>query len=116
MAITILIAALAVCGIFLVAWSITEAFLVCMPQTAVHVFYLSGSDAEVEQQIRSCLWMKQRHGLPGRMLFVDCGISPQAQITAQLLLKNEDTVQLCAPSQVAEYIRWENDTIGSGAD
>jgi len=48
MALTILIAGLAVCGIFLVAWSLTEAFVIKIPLDSVHIFYLHGSDADVE--------------------------------------------------------------------
>ncbi|MBE6985530.1 MAG: hypothetical protein E7434_08010 [Ruminococcaceae bacterium] len=114
MALTILIAGLAVCGIFLVAWSLTEAFVIKIPLDSVHIFYLHGSDADVEQQMRSCLWMKNRHGLRGRLLFVDCGISPQAQITAQLMLKADDNIHICAKEQVAQYIKGECETLGAG--
>ena len=107
MAFTILIAALAACGIFLVAWSLTEAFVMKLPSDSVHVFYLHGSDAEVEQKLRACLWMRSRHGLRGTVYFVDTGISVQAQITAQLMLKDDESVIICSKEQLYEYIRKE---------
>ncbi len=107
MAFTILIAALAVCGIFLVAWSLTEAFVMKLPSDSVHIFYLHGTDAEVEQKLRACLWMRTRHGLRGKILFVDKGLSPQAQITAQLMLGDDEAVRICSQEQLAEYIRKE---------
>ena len=107
MAFTILIAALAACGIFLVAWSLTEAFVMKLPSDSVHVFYLHGSEIEVEQTMRACLWMRSRHGLRGKVFFVDSGISPQAQITAQLMLGNDESVKICSQEQLMQYIRKE---------
>ncbi len=107
MAFTILIAALAVCGIFLVAWSVTEAFVMKLPSDSVHIFFLHGTDAEVEQKLRACLWMRNRHGLRGKVLFVDKGLSPQAQITAQLMIDDDQSIKICSQEQLAEYIREE---------
>lgn len=116
MALTIVIAALAVCGVFFVAWALAEAWMLPMPCDACHIFFLHGDDAQVEQQLRSSLWLRQRRGLRGRILFVDCGISPEAQMTAQLFLRQDDTIHLCAYAQMTDYIRWENHSIGTGAD
>ncbi len=107
MAFTILIAALAVCGIFLVTWSVTEAFVMKLPSDSVHIFFLHGTDAEVEQKLRACLWMRNRHGLRGKILFVDKGLSPQAQITAQLMIDDDQSIKICSQEQLAEYIREE---------
>ncbi len=116
MALTILIAALAVCGLFLIVWAMTDALFLRLPNDSCHIFFLCGDDAQVEQQLRSCLWFRKQRGLRGKMIFVDCGISAQAQITAQLMLKNDDTTHICAFQQINDYIRWEKETIGTGAD
>ena len=107
MAFTILISALAVCGIFLVAWALTEAFVMKLPSDSVHIFYLRGTDAEIEQKLRACLWMRRRHGLRGKLVFVDCGLSVQSQITAQLMLDCDEGVHICSYEQLEEYIRGE---------
>ncbi len=107
MAFTILISALAVCGIFLIAWSVTEAYVMKLPNDSVHIFYLHGTDGEIEQKLRACLWMRTRHGLRGKVIFVDCGMSPQAQITAQLLLADEEAIHICSNEQLIDYIRGE---------
>ena len=107
MAFTILISALAVCGIFLVAWSLTEAYVMKLPSDSVHIFYLHGTDAEVEQKLRACLWMRTRHGLRGKVIFVDGGMSPQAQITAQLMLADDEAIHICSDEQLLQYIREE---------
>ena len=104
MALTILIAALAVCGVFLIAWAIADALLFRTPTDSCHIFYLRGDDAQVEQQVRSCLWMRNRCALHGRVLLVDCGISPEAQITAYLMLKDDDCVHICSIDQICDYI------------
>ena len=114
MALTILIAALAACGLFLIIWAIADALLLRLPTDSCHIFYLRGDETQVEQQIRTCLW--KRSNLRGKIIFVDCGISPEAQITAQMMLKEFDFIYICSPEQIWDYIRWEKETIGTGAD
>lgn len=116
MALTILIAALAVCGVFLIAWCVIEALFCTFPKNSCHIFYLQGDARLVEQEIRSALWVCEKRGMLGKLLFVDCGISPQAQETAQLILKDHTAAVLCAPSQISGYLGWENGTSGAGTD
>lgn len=116
MALTILIAALAVCGVFLIAWAVADALLFRAPADSCHIFYLRGEDAQVEQQVRSCLWLRRRCALRGSVVLVDCGISPEAQITAHLMLKDENCVHVCSFEQINDYIGLENKSIGTGAD
>lgn len=116
MALTILIAALAVCGVFLIAWCVIEALFCTFPKNSCHIFYLQGETESVEQEMRSALWVCEKRGMSGKLIFVDCGISPQAQETAQLILKNRTAAVLCAPSQISDYLGWENGTSGAGTD
>lgn len=116
MLLTVLIGALAVCGAFLIAWALIEALFMHTPKDSCHIFYLRGNDAQVEQQVRSCRWLRERRGLRGQLILVDCGISPEAQITVQLMLRNDDTIKLCTFAQLADFIRLENETIGAGTD
>lgn len=114
MILTIFVGALAACGIIMILWAMMEALLMPIPRDSCHIFYLHGTDAQVEQQVRSCRWLKERKGLNGKILLVDCGLSPQAQMTVQLMLEQDDTIQLCAQTQIADYLRMENGTIGAG--
>ena len=55
MALTILTAGLAACGLLLLLWSVAEAMLLPLPrEDAVLVAPLQGGAAEVERQIRGC--------------------------------------------------------------
>ncbi len=110
MVLTILVAGLAVCGVFLVLWALTEAVLRPLPQEIYHVVPLSGSAASVEQTLRLCL-----RTLRGRILFVDMGLDAEAQMTAEHLLRNAPAACLCSPVQVSEFLRWEN-ALGARAD
>ena len=116
MILTILVAALAACGGILLFRELAEAFFEPLPGDACHIFYLSGDDGLVEQQLRSCLRKQEQGKLPGRLIFVDCGLSAEAQITAQLMLQKRDCGVLCAPCQVTDYIEREKEIIGAGTD
>lgn len=116
MLLTILVAALAACGIFLVAWAIFEALLTPLPEHTCHIVYLQGDAAAVEQHIRTCLWLRERRGMRGTFYFVDFGLCPEAQEAAQLLLKDEQAAVLCSGTQLLDYLERENREIGSGAD
>ena len=65
MALTILTAGLAACGLLLLLWSVAEAMLLPLPrEDAVLVAPLQGGAAEVERQIRGCRWMREQSGQP----------------------------------------------------
>ena len=113
MILTILVAGLAVFGGIFLLWTAADGLFAVLPKNSCHVFYLSGEDGQIEQQIRTCLRLQAHGKLRGRLIFADCGLSAEAQITAQLLLKNNRGV-LCAPSQIKDYIGWEKEIIGAG--
>lgn len=115
MALTILIAVLAGCGLLMILWAIAEAFLMPIPRDCVHIISLCGRSAEVQQRIRSCLWLRER-GMRGRLLFVDRGMEPEAQIAAQMILREHPDAAVCHPSQIPEYIETENEELGTGTD
>ncbi len=110
MVLTILVAGLAVCGVFLVLWALTEAVLRPLPQGICHVVPLSGDAASVEQTLRICL-----RTLRGRIVFVDMDLDAEAQMTAEHLLRNAPAACLCGQAQVSEFLRWEN-ALGARAD
>ena len=110
MLLTILLAGLAVCGVFLVLWALVQTIVHPLPLGVYHVVPLSGNAPTVEQTVRLCL-----RTLRGRIVFVDIAMDAEAQMTVACLLRNESAACLCAPMQVSEYLRWEN-TLGARAD
>ncbi len=115
MLLTILIAALAAGGIFLVLWAVFEALLTPLPEHTCHIVRLQGPAATVEQHIRTCLWLRARRGIRGHFYFVDCGLEPEAQLAAQLLLHEQPGAVLCSAAQLIDFLEQENGEIGSGA-
>ena len=115
MILTLLIAAFAACGLFLVFWALYESCFAAFPADACHVIPLSGDAAAVSSRAKRCLWQQRQHGLRGTLLFVDCGIEPEAQIALQLLLRGQ-TAQVCSTAQAAEFLETEKYKVGAGAD
>lgn len=114
---TVVIAALAACGVFLIAWLLADALRFPLPERdACYVVHLHGSTAQTEQTIKSCLRLRECGGLRGKLIFVDGGLDTESQMAAELLLRRKPAAVLCAPSQITEMIHWENDEIGAGAD
>lgn len=114
MVLTIVIGALAALAVLMIVISFLRS--VHPLQSVCHVICLDGDAAHTEQQIRSSL-RRQRDGiLIGKLIFVDMGMEPEAQIAAQILLTREKSALLCAPKQVAEYVIWEIENFGTGAD
>lgn len=116
MILTICVAALAACGVFLVVWAVFEALLTPLPERTCHVLYLQGPTAAVEQHIRTCLWLRERRGMRGTFYFVDCGLEPEARDAARLLLQGRQGAVLCSGAELLEHLEQENRDSGSGTD
>lgn len=117
MTLTFAVAALAACGVFLVLRAILESFLLPLPHEAVfHVVLLAGSVAQAEHRVKTCLWLRRSGEMSGTLLFVDGGLDADAQLAVHTLLRKERAAVLCAQSQLADYLKWEKETIGAGAD
>ena len=101
MALTILTAGLAACGLLLLLWSVAEAMLLPLPrEDAVLVAPLQGGAAEVERQIRGCRWMREHRGLRAQIIWIDRGLTPEGQEAAARLLRDAAGEQLCAAGQL----------------
>lgn len=117
MILTIVLTTLATCGLLLILWTLTAAiFLPKQPANALYVLPLRGDASCTEQSIRAALRLRERAGLCARLIFVDDGLDAEAQIAAELLLRNMDDAVLCGATQLTEFIRTENDNLGAGAD
>ena len=94
MALTILTAGLAACGLLLLLWSVAEAMLLPLPrEDAVLVAPLQGGAAEVERQIRGCRWMREHRGLRAQIIWIDRGLTPEGQEAAARLLRDAAAVR-----------------------
>lgn len=106
MFLTILIAALAACGLFLIVWTLTDAISYPVPRkNTIFIVQLEGNASKVERTIAACFRLREHRGYGEILIFTDGGIDTEAQLAAELLLRNHPEAVLCAPSQVADYIR-----------
>lgn len=97
----ILVGALAALGLILLLWLGFAALLAPMPKNCVHIIPLRGE--RTGDVIRAALRRRASGDLRGRLIFVDCGLDAEAQVVAQLLLRQQSAV-LCAPEQLAHYL------------
>lgn len=106
MLLTILIAALAACGLILMIWTLTDAIAYPIPRkNTVFIVRLEGNASKVQQTIRACFRLREHRGYGETLIFVDNGIDTEAQLAAELMLRNHPEAVLCAPNQAADYIR-----------
>lgn len=115
MFLTILMAALAAGGVFLVLLTFAEA-LQLRPSHACHVIYLFDDRPDPIRLVQSCLRARDRGTLSGLLLFVDCGINARQQEAIALLLRGVDKAAVCSAEQVAEYWETERIELGAGTD
>ena len=110
---TILIAALAACGVFLILWTIFEALLMPLPKDDTYLLvYLRGDAGRVEQHMRACDWLRERRGVRGRVLFVDDGLDAEERHAAERFVAQESALYLCGRGE--EYTILESWKRGAG--
>ena len=110
---TILIAALAACGVLLILWTIFEALLMPLPKDDTYLLvYLRGDAGRVEQHMRACDWLRERRGVRGRVLFVDDGLDAEARHAAERFVAQESALYLCGRGE--EYTILESWKRGAG--
>lgn len=111
---TFLLAILAAMGLLAVVQALFKALSVPVRDSDIcHVVRLAGDSPKAEQTVKSCLRLRQ-DGMWGRLIFVDAGLSAEAQIAVELLLRGQLNAVLCAQEQLEQYIQWERESIGAG--
>ena len=115
MLLTIVIAALAACGVLMILLTLKEAFLP-RPSCACHLIYLKSGRPDPAAQVQACLWRRRCGSLTGRLIFVDRGLAPQEQAAIALLLRRAEDAVLCSPAQAAEYTEMRSNELGAGTD
>ncbi len=110
MLIRLFVVLLGLCGLGLVLCALLETICFSGPSTVYHVIPLQGDAPDVENTVRKAL-----HTLKGRLYFVDLGLDPEGQMSVELLLRGHSYAKICAPEQVHQELRWENE-LGTGTD
>lgn len=116
MFLTFVLAVLAAFGLLsILRWLLRALSIRLREEDICHVIYLHGDAPETEQTVKSCLRLREE-GMKGRLIFVDEGLTPEAQTAVELLLRERQNTALCGTSQLDVMIKWERDTLGTGAD
>lgn len=116
MILTVLIAALAACGAFLIFWAIAQAMLLPLPQEGTYcIICLCGSTAQVEQLLRSALWQRERRGFRGSFLFLSDALTQEQLLLVRRRLEREDGARLCRAEEVTQIVQRETENIGTGS-
>ena len=114
---TFVLALLAAMGLFSIAfWLWRAAKFPEQEKDFVWVVHLCHDAAHTEQMVKCCLRQRRESAIRGKLVFVDGGLSPEAQNITQLLLRKEEDVFLCSESQLYEILKWEREELGSGTD
>lgn len=101
---------LGLCGLGLVLCGLFETLFSSELTQVYHVVPLKGNASVVENTVRKALG-----SLKGQLLFIDCGIDAEAQMSVELLLRGRSYAKLCVPEQIQQELRWENE-FGTGTD
>ena len=110
MLIRLFVILLGLLGLGIVLCGLLETVFCTGPSNVYHVIPIGGESYSVERTVRKAL-----HTLRGCLYFVDLGLSPEEQMNVELLLRGYSYAKLCAPEQVQQELRWEND-LGTGTD
>lgn len=110
MFLTFLLAMLSAFGFLCVLNLLYDAITFHLKQEDLfHVVRISGEEPEVEQTVRSCIRYQDSGRLRGRIVFVDEGLTPDAQTATELLLRGREDAVLCGESELSEILCWERD-------
>lgn len=114
---TFVLAVLAAMGMLsIIRWLCNAISFSLKDEDAFFVVHLCGDAAHTEQTVKSCIHLRRERLVRGKLVFVDGGLSPEAQHVARMLLQKQEDALLCAESQLCEILKWERDDIGTGAD
>ena len=86
------------------------------PEDMFLVVHLYGEEAEVEQTVRSCLRDQDDRSSCGKIIFIDKGMTPDAQAATELLLRRREDALLCGERELPQILNWERETLGAGTD
>ena len=115
MFLTFALAVLAATGLLCIAkWLCAALSDSIEDETVFCVVRLSEDAAHTEQTVKSCLRLQREKSLRGKLLFVDGGLSPEAQNVTELLLRNRGNALLCSETQLYEILKWEREELGAG--
>lgn len=102
----VILALLAVAGLMSLAWLLMGHILTPAGSEGTVSLVLGTGDGEaLEQSVRGLLWLQGGGLLGGRVLIVDCGLTPTGRALAAALCIREPGLEICPVSELSVYIK-----------
>lgn len=103
----IVLAALATVGLMCVCWLFCGRWLLPSGDTSEATFAVvpaTGDGRELEQTVRSLLWLRRRDLWQGTLILLDRGLDEDGYRAARLLCRSADNIILCRPEEISTLI------------
>lgn len=102
----VILALLAVAGLMSLSWLLMGHILTPAGGTGtVSLIPGTGDGETLEQSVRGLLWLQGGGLLGGRVLIVDCGLTPAGRAVAAALCIREPGLEICPASELSVYIK-----------
>lgn len=102
-----LVAALAAIGLVALLWGVSQAIESTRSpskKSALALFPVRGDGGGLQEQISALIAFGRNHGIIGRILVVDCGLTEDGQKLCRILERENRWVIFCRPDEVAGYL------------
>ena len=102
----ILLSLLAVTGLISIGWlCFGRLFTPAGGHQAYTLVPATGDGDDLEQAVNGLLWLRSGELLGGRVVILDCGLTPAGRALAHALCQREAGVEICPLSELSVYIK-----------
>ena len=102
----ILLSLLAVTGLISIGWfCFGHLFTPAGGRNACTLVPATGDGEDLEQAVNGLLWLRSGEFLGGRVVILDCGLTPAGRALAVALCQREPGVEICPISELSVYIK-----------
>ena len=102
----ILLSLLAVTGLISIGWvCFGRLFTPAGGRQACTLVPATGDGEDLEQAVNGLLWLRSGEFLGGRVVILDCGLTPAGKALAEAICRREPEVEVCPVSELSVYIK-----------
>ena len=102
----IVLSLLAVTGLISIGWvCFGRLFTPAGGRQACTLVPATGDGEDLEQAVNGLLWLRSGEFLGGRVVILDCGLTPVGLALAHALCQREAGVEICPLSDLQVYIK-----------
>ena len=102
----ILLSLLAVTGLISIGWlCFGRLFTPAGGHQACTLVPAAGDGDDLEQAVNGLLWLRSGEFLGGKVVILDCGLTPAGRALAVAICRREPGVEICPLSELSVYIK-----------